>query len=270
MRSPVRLVWRGGTMAVKLDECPRCGQVDRHRIERQVRWLSIGPVGILPIGIRHGIECFTCRELQPLPWSVVWRGIRSGRLPLPGRTRTAAATTVGGDGRPLDLDRLTRSRSLDGATVTVGVWAIVVAILVGLALQPPAKETVSDEHVPWCLKVDGVPLGSPIPTLTTSTVVVQTLCVFPHTYEPIATPEAPFAAGATIPPGPGFGPEVKAACEAAFTRAFGKPAGSTPLWLGQVGPGPKAWAAGTRTVWCVVADPATVWSTSILVPASKP
>jgi hypothetical protein len=267
MRSPIRLAWRGGTMAVKLDECPHCGVVDRHRIERQVRWLCIGPIGILPTGVRHGLECFTCRHWEPLAWSAAWPGIRTGRLALPDRPRSAAATTAVLAGQPVDLDRVNRNRSMDGATVTVGVWAIVVAILVGLALQPPAKESVADEHIPWCLKVDGVPLGSPIPSLTTSTPVVRTLCVFPHNWEPIATPAAPFGPGATLPLGPGFGPEVQAVCEAAYRQAFGRAPGGSPPTLVQVGPGPSSWAAGDRTVWCSVADPAQAWSTTILAPA---
>jgi hypothetical protein len=265
MWSPIRLIWRGGTMAVKLDECPRCGQVDRHRIERQVRWLSIGPIGILPTGVRHGIECFTCRAWEPLPWSLAWRGIRTGRLPLPDRHRSAAAATTLLAGQPIDIDHVTRSRSMDGATVTVGVWAIIVAILVGLALQPPAKDT-TDEHVPICLKVNGLAPGAPLPSLTTGTVVIQTLCVFPHNFEPLATPAAPFGPGATLPPGGTFGPEVRAACEAAFVRVFGKPSSGSGLWLGELGPGQGEWAKGNRTVWCVVADQAEPWSTRILAP----
>jgi hypothetical protein len=160
-----------------------------------------------------------------------------------------------------------RSRSLDGATVSVAIWVMVVAVLVGLAVQPVVKDMTSDEHIPWCLKVDGVALGSPYPTLTTSTAVVQTLCVFPHAYEPIASPDAAYAPGATLPPGPGFGAQVDAACQAAFTRVFGRaPDGSSP-WLGEVGPGPSAWAGGTRRVWCVVADPSQAWTTTILAPS---
>ena len=266
MWSPIRLAWRGGTMAVKLDECPNCGVVDRHRIERQVRWLCVGPIPVLPTGVRHGLECFTCRHWEPMSWSTAWRALRTQRLPLPGRKRSGAATTVLLAGRPMDMDQVKRNRSMDGATVSVGVWTIVVAILVGLAIQPQVTDMTSNEHVPWCLKVDGIALGSPIPSLTTSTSVVQTLCVFPHNFEPIATAAAPFGPGATIPPGPGFGAEVAAACEVAYRAAFGRPASGASPPLVEVGPGPSPWASGVRSVSCAVVDPAQAWSTTILAP----
>ncbi|HEY4753973.1 MAG TPA: hypothetical protein VIH37_11855, partial [Candidatus Limnocylindrales bacterium] len=81
MRRPVRIAWRSGTLGEKFDECPRCGEVGRHLLERQYRWLEVGPIGVVPLGLRHGLECANCRFWTPMSWRQIRRGARTGSLP---------------------------------------------------------------------------------------------------------------------------------------------------------------------------------------------
>ena len=257
MRRPIRLEWRSGTLGQKLDECSACGQVGRHRIERQMRWLVIGPLGVVPLGLRHGMECTACWTWTPLPASVVRRGVRSGSLPLPGRARTAPGPAAAGEALPdPDYDAVTRSRSVDGATSYLFLWLIVVAILVGLRAQPVVPENATAD-VPLCLVAVGVAPGQPLPSPPFR--LTHTLCVFPHNFEPLATPAAPFGPTATMPPDGDFGPGVTAACKVAFREAFGEPNASSGPALVILAPDPRSWAAGERYAWCAAVDPAHPW-----------
>jgi hypothetical protein len=260
MIRPIRIEWRSGTLGQKIDECGVCGQVGRHRLERQVRWLLIGPIPAIPLGLRHGLECSVCRAWQPLPWRTVRRGLRSGSLALPGRPRPVIAALVGA-GRPSpDLDAVSRSRSVDGATAYFGVWVLVILILAGLWAQPVGRED-ANQNVPMCLAIVGAAPGSPLPTPPFR--VQPKLCIFPHNFEPLASPSAPFDASATLPPDGAFGSGVQATCDQAFRAQFGGPGADGPQ-LVIIGPDPSAWAAGDRQVWCAAADPANPWRDSVL------
>ena len=260
MISPIRLEWRSGTLGQKVDECAACGQVGRHRLERQVRWLVVGPIAVIPVGLRHGLECSVCWAWQPLPWRTVRRGLRSGSLALPGRPRPATAALVRAGEPAPNFDAISRSRSVDGATVYFVVWALVVAVLVGLWAQPVGRED-ANANVPMCLAVVGVEPGSPLPTQPFR--VQPKLCIFPHNFEPLASPSAPFDASATLPPDGAFGAGIQATCEQAFRATFGEPGTGGPQLL-VIGPDPSAWAAGDRRVWCVALDPANPWRDTIL------
>lgn len=255
MRSPVRISWRSGTLGVKVDECPDCGQVGRHRLERGVRWLEAGPIGVLPLGIRHGLECAACWAWTPMGWRDVRRGLRSGTLPLPERPRPVARATVAA-GREADFDRVLRSRGLDGATAYTGIWALVVVILAGLAIQPRGVEGVYDAGGS-CLVVMGVAKGDPLPTPPLT--VTPTLCALPHNFEPVGrVPLESFAPAATVPPLEAVLPVAQPVCEAAFRAAFGSPAPDAVELL-IIGPDDRDWARGDRFARCAAGDPAKPW-----------
>lgn len=260
MIRPIRVEWRSGTLGQKIDECSTCGQVGRHRLERQVRWLVIGPVAAIPLGLRHGLECSVCWAWQPLSWRTMWRGLRAGSMPLPDRPRPVVTALVRAGGSGPDLDAVSRSRSVDGATAYVGVWLLVIALLAGLWAQPVARED-ANQSVPMCLAVVGVEPGAPLPTPPLR--VQPKLCIFPHNFEPLASPAAPFDATATLPPDGSFGAGVQATCDQAFRAAFGEPGAGGPQ-LVIIGPDPSAWAAGDRLVWCAAADPANPWRDSVI------
>lgn len=256
MRSPVRVAWRSGTLGVKVDECPRCGQVGRHRLERQYRWLEVGPVGVVPLGLRHGLECASCWAWTPMRWVDLRRAVRTRRLPLPDRPRPAAAAAVS-DGLPTpDYDRVYPSASLEGGTVYLGLWVVVVAILVGLAVQP---QGVEGEHGSGetCLVVVGLAEGRPLPT--PPMIVSPTLCIFPHNFEPLAqVPIAGFGPTATVPPYGVLEPAAMPACRSAFRDAFGQPPPGGPVPV-LTGVDPNDWSRGDRFAWCAAADPSRPW-----------
>lgn len=261
MRRPVRVVWRSGTLGVKIDECPRCGTVGRHRLERQLRWVTVGPVGVLPLGARHGLECATCWAWTPMRRADLRRGTRTGRLALPERPRPASAAAVTAGEPAPDLDRVISTGALDGATAYLGAWLIVVAILLGLAVQQRGVETATAD-VPRCLVVVGLRPGQPVPT--PPVIVTPTLCVFPHNFEPLATPALAYGPSATVPPYATVVTDVAAACGTAFKDAFGTPAAGTGPTPVVIGPDPRDWARGERFAWCAAADPANPWRASSL------
>jgi hypothetical protein len=256
VNGPVRVAWRSGTLGVKVDECPRCGQVGRHRLERQVRWLEVGPVGVLPLGLRHGLECASCWSWTPMRAADVRSGTRTGRLPLPDRPRPVTAAAVAAGGAAPDFDRVLPSRGLDGATAYMGVWLLVVAILVGLALQPKGIEGAHDSGGS-CLVVVGLAPGQPLPTQPL--IVSDTLCALPHNFEPVGTvPLTGYAPSATPPPYAAAAEAAAAGCQAAFKAAFGSPPPGGPE-LVVIGPDPRDWARGDRHVTCAAGDPANAW-----------
>ena len=256
VRSPIRIAWRSGTLGVKVDECSTCGQIGRHKIERQYRWFEIGPVGVVPLWVRHGLECGSCWAWTPLPWRAARRGARTGLLPLPERPRPHNDASVAAGGPRPDFDRVVSSRSLDGGTAYLAVWAIAVAILIGLAVQPGGVEGT---HAPTttCLVVVGLKEGDPVPT--TPIIVSGTLCLLPHNFEPLANiPLVSFAPAASVPPYEVVEPLARSACAAAFKDAFGTPVAGGPVAL-VTGADPRDWARGDRFTWCVAADPARPW-----------
>ncbi len=261
MRSPVRVAWRSGTLGVKLDECPECGHVGGHRLERQYRWLELGPIGIIPLWLRHGLECATCWAWSPLSWRLVRRGVRTGSLPLPDRKRPVATAAVDAGAKAPDFDRVQPSRSLDGGTVYLAVWAVAIAILVGLAVQPTGIEGES-KPTPTCLVVVGLAHGDPVPTPPVN--VSETLCLLPHNFEPVARiPLDGFGPTATVPPYPVVARQAQPACQTAFQGAFGSPAAGGPVPV-ITGADERDWARGDRFTWCAAADPSQGWPTSAL------
>jgi len=262
MRSPIRIAWRSGTIGVKVDECQSCGRIGRHKIERQYRWLEVGPLGILPLGIRHGLECGECWAWSPLGFRQARAGVRSGRMPLPDRPRPHAARTSVWDARRHDLDRVVPSRSLDGGTVYLGVWVLALVIAFGLLVQPGGGTEADYASTSTCLVVVGLADGQPVPT--PPVLVSQTLCVLPHNFEPIAKiPLASFGPTATMPPYPLVAEQAGPACAAAVEDAFGSPAPGAPQSV-VTGPDPRDWARGERYTWCAAIDPANPWRTSSL------
>lgn len=261
MRSPVRVVWRTGALGTKIDECRECGRVGQHRLERQYRWLEVGPVGVLPLGLRHGMQCAHCWAWTPLPRRLLRDGVRDRSLPLPGRPRPLIAAAAAVGRRAPDLDRVLPTGAMDNGTAYLVGWAVVVAILVGLSLQPAGIEG-AHEPSPTCLVVVGLKPGQPVPTPPVS--VSQTLCVLPHNFEPLAQlPLDGFAPSATVPPYPIVLARVEAACDAAFRDAFGPPAPGGPVAL-VTGANAHDWDRGDRFAWCVAADPERDWPTSPL------
>jgi hypothetical protein len=257
MRSPIRVAWRSGTLAVKVDECRSCGRVGRHKVERQYRWLEVGPVGILPLGMRHGLECGECWAWSPIGFRAARRGVRAGRLPLPDRPRPRSAAAAAAGARTPDFDRVVPSRSLDGGTAYLGVWALLVVIVLGLAAQPGGGTEADHASSSTCLVVVGISEGQPVPT--PPVLVSETLCVLPHNFEPLArVPLTSFAPSATVPPYPVVEVQARAACDAAFKTAFGTPAAGGPAAI-LTGADPRDWARGERFTWCAAADPAHPW-----------
>ena len=262
MRSPIRVAWRDGTLGVKLDECPSCGRVGRHKIERQYRWLEIGPIGIVPLGIRHGLECGECWAWSPLGFRQARAGVRSGRMPLPGRPRPHAASAAAAGARMPDFDRVVASRSVDGGTMYLGVWVVALLIAFGLLVQPGGGTEADHAASSTCLVVVGISEGQPVPT--PPVLVSETLCVLPHNFEPLAkVPLTSFAPDATVPPYPVVEAQARAACDAAFKAGFGTPVAGGPK-AQVMGADPRDWARGERFTWCAASDPAQPWPTGPL------
>lgn len=256
VRRPIRVAWRSGTLGVKVDECPACGRVGPHRVERQYRWLELGPLGIVPLGLRHGLECASCWHWTPLPWRAVRRGVRARALPLPGRPRPGSAATCAEGRQTPDLDRVVPVGSLDGGTAYLAVWAVAVAILVGLALQPAGNET-AHESSSTCLVVVGLAPGQPVPTPPVT--VSETLCILPHNFEPLAqVPVQGFGPAATVPPYAAVAAQAAGPCASAFAAAFGSPAPGGPVPL-VTGADARDWGRGDRFTWCAAADPSDPW-----------
>jgi len=256
VRSPIRVAWRAGTLGLKVDECQACGQIGRHKVERQYLWFEVGPIGIVPLWMRHGLECGNCWAWTPLGWREARRAGSRGRLPLPRRPRPHTDASVAAGGPRPDFDRVVPSRSLDGGTIYLAVWAVAVAILFGLAVQPKGVEGTHDPST-TCLVVVGLNDGDPVPT--PPVIVSETLCVLPHNFEPLARlPLGSLAPDATIPPYPVVEAQVRTACAAAFTDAFGSPAPAGPVAI-VTGADPRDWARGERFTWCAAGDPRTPW-----------
>jgi hypothetical protein len=256
MRRPVRVTWRSGTLGEKFDECPRCGEVGRHLLERQYRWLEVGPIGVVPLGLRHGLECANCWFWTPMGWRTIRRGVRGGSLPLPDRPRPNTAAAVGAGGPTPDFDRVIPTRSLDGGTVYLGLWVIVLTILGGLYLQPKGIEGAHDSGG-TCLVVVGLAQGQPLPTPPLS--VSDTLCVLAHNFEPVAkVPVTGFAPSATPPPYAAVVAITRSECDTAFKAAFGSPGQGGPVAF-ITGVNLDDWNRGDRFAWCVAKDPKQAW-----------
>ena len=189
-----------------------------------------------------------------------WRGLRRatkiGSLPLPTRPRPVTAASVAAGGRVPDFDRVLPSHSLDGGTVYLGMWVAVIAILVGLAVQPRGVEGTHESGAA-CLVVVGLSQGQPVPTPPMT--VSSTLCVLPHNFEPLAqVPLTGFGPAATLPPYPAILAQAQSACASAFRDSFGSPAPGGPVPL-VTGANEQDWARGDRFAWCAAAVPASPW-----------
>ena len=257
MRSPIRVAWRSGTVAVKVDECQSCGHVGRHKVERQYRWLEVGPVGIVPLGMRHGLECGECWAWSPIGFREARQGVKTGRLPLPDRPRPRSAAAAAAGLRTPDFDRAVASRSLDGGTVYLGVWALVLVIALGLAVQPGGGSEADHASTATCLVAVGASNGGPVPT--PPLLVSETLCVLPHNFEPLAkVPLTSFGPSATVPPYAVVEAQARSACDAAHKAVFGAQVDGGPTAV-VIGADPRDWARGERFAWCAAADPAHPW-----------
>ncbi|MFN8629066.1 MAG: hypothetical protein U0838_01715 [Chloroflexota bacterium] len=261
MRSPVRVTWRSAITGVKLDECAACGRVTAHRLVRQYRWLEVGPVAVLPLGLRHGLECGDCWTFTPVAWRTFRAGLKAKTMPLPDRARPHVDQARAAGQPTPDLDRVVPSGGVDGGTFYLGAWAVVIAVAIGLLIQPTGKEG-EYSHSPSCLVAVGVSQGQPVPTppLTVS----ETLCVLPHNFEPLVkVPLSSFGPSASMPPYPLVVEQAAPACAAAFRAAFGSPGPDGPVAV-ITGPDSRDWARGERFTWCAAADPNNPWRTSSL------
>jgi hypothetical protein len=261
MRSPVRIAWRSATTGVKLDECLACGRVTAHRLVRQYRWFEVGPIGLVPIGVRHGLECGDCWVFTPVPWRTFRAGLKAHEMPLPDRPRPTIERAKAAHQRTPDVDRVVPSGGLDGGTFYLGAWAAAAAVAIGLLLQPVGLEGQYN-HSTTCLVAVGVSQGQPVPSAPV--LVSETLCVFPHNFEPVSKVPLPsFGPGSTPPPYSVVVQQAAPVCAAAFEAAFGSPGPDGPVAV-ITGPDPRDWERGDHSTWCAAADPKNPWRTSSL------
>lgn len=250
----MRTEWRSAVLGSKTDECGECHRVGPHQLVRQIRWLTIGPIGILPIGLRYGLECGSCDAVTPLPRATVRRGLKDRALPMPDRPRPAVAADPRLDSS--NIDTVTPGGGMDGSTVYLVGWVAVVLLAVGLVLQPKAPEPVSG---PVCLREVGADAGKPLPANPTVFQLTKTPCALAHNFEVLVETTAAFDGDATQPPNGDVGPAAQATCEAAYQHVFGKASKDGAVELIVLGPDPVAWLKGGRKVDCAAYDPAHPW-----------
>jgi hypothetical protein len=248
--------WRSASLGAKLDECPHCHRIDRHDLVREVRWLALGPIGVLPIGVRYGMTCSRCEAYTRLPRRTVTDALRTGTLQLPERARPgiAASAVI----NPDSVDRVTRGGGLDGSTVYLVTWAVVLLIAVGIAVQPRPPAPVAG---PTCLREKGAEAGKPLPASAAIFQMIESPCDLPHNFEVLQLTDAPFDVFATYPPDGDFGDGPQATCESAYQGVFGQPSAGQNVQLVVFGPDPVAWIKGDRKIQCTAWDLVHPWVT---------
>lgn len=170
-------------LGAKPDLCATCNVAGPHAILRRVRWVEIFWVPILPLWINHRLVCTNCGAETKLGFFQVRRALRSGRLPLPHRTKFdeyADALWQDNQRRPseVEFDPVEKNPKRSGWNLYLMLYPVLVVVLVAaVAFWPrstpaPPPRTAHDcwlaaGQLSGCKMFDGTVVGEAAGSPTT-------------------------------------------------------------------------------------------------------
>ena len=126
-------------LAIKWEECLRCGAIGVHAIVRQTTWGHIFWIPLLLLWVSHSMICPNCGLTTGLGWRQVRTALKAGRLVLDRpRPHFAAARPQYMDafGRMPDphtsFDPITVNPSRSAWDVMIIIWLVGAALLLSL------------------------------------------------------------------------------------------------------------------------------------------